>query len=173
MAPQTTQQCVSLNYVRFSHRKCRERPSLRAVICHCVECIFLFVSRRTIKQSGVLLHNISLKRTDFTLHKQSFATLNQSLSSPVQNRTASMDLYDDLDTKQRGNQVDGWSSGIKLLQTQLALKKVNVPQAAKKDLVKRAPVFIYIFHIPLRMYSYFYLAHLWLCVADVGAGNVA
>lgn len=52
-----------------------------------------------------------------------------------------MDLYDDLDTKQRGNQIDGWSSGIKLLQTQLALKKANVPQAAKKEPVKRPPVF--------------------------------
>uniref|UniRef100_A0A1B0CYX7 Uncharacterized protein n=1 Tax=Phlebotomus papatasi TaxID=29031 RepID=A0A1B0CYX7_PHLPP len=40
-----------------------------------------------------------------------------------------MALYDDLDTKQRPDQIDGWSSGIKLLQTQLAVKKaaVNVP----------------------------------------------
>lgn len=51
-----------------------------------------------------------------------------------------MDLYDDLDTKQRGNQIDGWSSGIKLLQTQLALKKAIVPQAAKKEPLKRPAV---------------------------------
>lgn len=51
-----------------------------------------------------------------------------------------MDLYDDLDTKQRAGQIDGWSSGVKLLQTQLALKKVNVPPPAKKEPPKRPPV---------------------------------
>ncbi|XP_068139974.1 splicing factor 45 [Drosophila tropicalis] len=34
-----------------------------------------------------------------------------------------MDLYDDIDTKPRASQIDGWSSGIKMLQTQLAVKK--------------------------------------------------
>ncbi|XP_070073552.1 splicing factor 45 [Drosophila takahashii] len=33
-----------------------------------------------------------------------------------------MDLYDDIDTKPRASQIDGWSSGIKMLQTQLAVK---------------------------------------------------
>lgn len=51
-----------------------------------------------------------------------------------------MDLYDDLDTKQRAGQIDGWSSGIKLLQTQLALKKAIVPPAAKKEPQKRSMV---------------------------------
>lgn len=51
-----------------------------------------------------------------------------------------MDLYDDLDAKQRPGQIDGWSSGIKLLQTQLALKKVTVPPPAKKELPKRPAV---------------------------------
>ncbi|XP_059620062.1 splicing factor 45 [Phlebotomus argentipes] len=37
-----------------------------------------------------------------------------------------MALYDDLDTKQRADQIDGWSSGIKLLQSQLAVKKAAV-----------------------------------------------
>ncbi|KAH8421242.1 hypothetical protein KR009_006607 [Drosophila setifemur] len=36
-----------------------------------------------------------------------------------------MDLYDDIDTKPRVNQIDGWSSGIKMLQTQLAVKKAQ------------------------------------------------
>lgn len=48
-----------------------------------------------------------------------------------------MDLYDDLDTKQRAGQIDGWSSGVKLLQTQLALKK---PPAVKKEPPKRPAV---------------------------------
>lgn len=64
-----------------------------------------------------------------------------------------MDLYDDLDTKQRGNQIDGWSSGIKLLQTQLALKKVNVPPGGKKEPIKRPPV------NTLIVYSEFISAH--------------
>lgn len=55
-----------------------------------------------------------------------------------------MDLYDDLDAKQRPGQIDGWSSGIKLLQTQLALKKVTVPPPIKKELPKRPAVSLYI-----------------------------
>lgn len=51
-----------------------------------------------------------------------------------------MDLYDDLDAKQRAGQIDGWSSGIKLLQTQLALKKATVPPPVKKELPKRPAV---------------------------------
>lgn len=51
-----------------------------------------------------------------------------------------MDLYDDLDTKQRAGQIDGWSSGIKLLQTQLALKKAIATPAAKKEILKRSTV---------------------------------
>lgn len=51
-----------------------------------------------------------------------------------------MDLYDDLDAKQRAGQIDGWSSGIKLLQTQLALKKATVPPTVKKELPKRSTV---------------------------------
>ncbi|XP_055906810.1 splicing factor 45 [Eupeodes corollae] len=43
-----------------------------------------------------------------------------------------MDLYDDLDTKQRAGQIDGWSSGIKMLQTQLAIKKATNPQPKKE-----------------------------------------
>lgn len=46
-----------------------------------------------------------------------------------------MDLYDDLDAKQR---IDGWSPGLKLMQTQMALKKANVPPPVKKELPKRA-----------------------------------
>lgn len=36
-----------------------------------------------------------------------------------------MDLYDDIDTKPRSSHIDGWSSGIKMLQTQLAVKKAQ------------------------------------------------
>ncbi|XP_055689354.1 splicing factor 45 [Lutzomyia longipalpis] len=52
-----------------------------------------------------------------------------------------MALYDDLDTKQKTDQIDGWSSGIKLLQTQLAVKKV-VPQRniAPRKAITLAPV---------------------------------
>lgn len=57
-----------------------------------------------------------------------------------------MDLYDDLDAKQRPGQIDGWSSGIKLLQTQLALKKVTVPPPIKKELPKRPAVSLYMKH---------------------------
>lgn len=49
-----------------------------------------------------------------------------------------MDLYDDLDTKHRPGQIEGWSSGVKLLQTQLALKKV--PPPPRKDIPKRSTV---------------------------------
>lgn len=51
-----------------------------------------------------------------------------------------MDLYDDLDTKQRAGQIDGWSSGIKLMQTQMALKKAVIPTPARKDFLKRSTV---------------------------------
>lgn len=52
-----------------------------------------------------------------------------------------MDLYDDLDTKQRPGAIDGWSSGVKLLQTQLALKKATVPLANhRRDYTKRSAV---------------------------------
>lgn len=45
----------------------------------------------------------------------------------------SMSLYDDLDVKTRATEnVSGWSSGIKLLQSQLQLKKAAVTQA-KRD----------------------------------------
>lgn len=50
-----------------------------------------------------------------------------------------MDLYDDIDTKQRSSQVDGWSSGIKMLQTQLALKKAT-SNAVKEANTKKPPV---------------------------------
>lgn len=55
-----------------------------------------------------------------------------------------MALYDDLDTKQvqRTDQIDGWSSGIKLLATQnqmIALKKkMTVP---RKNTVSLPTVF--------------------------------
>ncbi|XP_023296464.2 splicing factor 45 [Lucilia cuprina] len=39
-----------------------------------------------------------------------------------------MDLYDDIDTKPKTSQIDGWSSGIKMLQTQLAIKKAQLPK---------------------------------------------
>ncbi|KAL9875020.1 splicing factor 45 [Glossina fuscipes] len=40
-----------------------------------------------------------------------------------------MDLYDDIDTKPKASQIDGWSSsGIKMLQTQLAIKKAQLPK---------------------------------------------
>lgn len=45
-----------------------------------------------------------------------------------------MDLYDDLDTKQRAGQIDGWSQSYQMLQTQLALKK-----ATAKPTVQRVP----------------------------------
>lgn len=51
-----------------------------------------------------------------------------------------MDLYDDLDTKQRPGQIDGWSSGVKLLQSQLALKKTLPTPTQRKDFAKRSTV---------------------------------
>lgn len=56
-----------------------------------------------------------------------------------------MDLYDDLDAKQRPT-IDGWSSGIKLLQTQLALKKATVPPTVRKELPKRSAVSVHYAH---------------------------
>ncbi|XP_067625532.1 splicing factor 45 [Eurosta solidaginis] len=43
-----------------------------------------------------------------------------------------MDLYDDIDTKPRAGQIDGWSSGIKMLQTQLAIKNAQRPKDVPK-----------------------------------------
>lgn len=43
-----------------------------------------------------------------------------------------MDLYDDIDTKPKASQIDGWSSGIKMLQTQLAIKKATTKEQPKK-----------------------------------------
>ncbi|GAB0094640.1 splicing factor 45 [Sergentomyia squamirostris] len=53
-----------------------------------------------------------------------------------------MALYDDLDTKQRADQIDGWSSGIKLLQSQLAVKKVavGIPPKQLRKPTSLAPV---------------------------------
>lgn len=49
-----------------------------------------------------------------------------------------MSLYDDLDVKSRTTeQVSGWSSGIKLLQSQLQLKKATVTQP-KRDQQRKA-----------------------------------
>ncbi|CAH0557080.1 unnamed protein product [Brassicogethes aeneus] len=49
-----------------------------------------------------------------------------------------MSLYDDLDVKTRGSEnVQGWSSGIKLLQSQLQLKKATVTQP-KRDAARKA-----------------------------------
>lgn len=50
-----------------------------------------------------------------------------------------MDLYDDIDTKPKTSQIDGWSSGIKMLQTQLAIKKAQVPKAKEAN---KKPVYI-------------------------------
>ncbi|XP_005188119.1 splicing factor 45 [Musca domestica] len=46
-----------------------------------------------------------------------------------------MDLYDDIDTKPKASQIDGWSSGIKMLQTQLAIKKATTKEQPKKPLM--------------------------------------
>lgn len=53
-----------------------------------------------------------------------------------------MDLYDDLDTKHRPGQIDGWSSSIKLL-PQLALKKAVAPPPVKREQLKRPAVSYY------------------------------
>ena len=71
-----------------------------------------------------------------------------------------MDLYDDLD-KTKASQIDGWSSGIKMLQTQLAAKKassaassphlffsVPVPHALRAPLALCSPL---ILHWTVRM----------------------
>lgn len=54
-----------------------------------------------------------------------------------------MSLYDDLDTiKARTTEkVAGWSSGIKLLQSQLQLKKAAVTQPKREALRRSAQVF--------------------------------
>jgi splicing factor 45 len=45
-----------------------------------------------------------------------------------------MSLYDDLDVKARTTEnVSGWSSGIKLLQSQLQLKKATVTQPKREQ----------------------------------------
>lgn len=48
-----------------------------------------------------------------------------------------MDLYDDIDAKPRSSQMDGWSSGIKMLQTQLAVKKAQLPKPKPRDPIKK------------------------------------
>uniref|UniRef100_A0A182JC99 Splicing factor 45 n=1 Tax=Anopheles atroparvus TaxID=41427 RepID=A0A182JC99_ANOAO len=48
-----------------------------------------------------------------------------------------MALYDDLDTKHGPDKVAGWSSGIKLLQTQLQVKKVNQPAITPKAILRK------------------------------------
>ncbi|XP_034474660.1 splicing factor 45 [Drosophila innubila] len=48
-----------------------------------------------------------------------------------------MDLYDDIDAKPRASQMDGWSSGIKMLQTQLAVKKAQLPKPKPRDQIKK------------------------------------
>lgn len=48
-----------------------------------------------------------------------------------------MDLYDDIDAKPRATQMDGWSSGIKMLQTQLAVKKAQLPKPKPKEQIKK------------------------------------
>lgn len=56
-----------------------------------------------------------------------------------------MDLYDDLDTKQRVGQIDGWSSGIKMLQTQLAAKKATVPPVRRDPPKKQTVCLLFIY----------------------------
>ncbi|CAD7086528.1 unnamed protein product [Hermetia illucens] len=60
-----------------------------------------------------------------------------------------MDLYDDLDTKQRVGQIDGWSSGIKMLQTQLAAKKATVPPV-RRDPPKKQTILAPVFNLTAR-----------------------
>lgn len=57
----------------------------------------------------------------------------------IRKKIGKMDLYDDLDAKQR---IDGWSPSLKLMQTQMALKaKAAPPPPIKKEFQKRmAPV---------------------------------
>lgn len=53
-----------------------------------------------------------------------------------------MSLYDDFDTRERAEKVAGWSSGIKLLQSQLQLKKATIAQPKKDTLRKSGKVYI-------------------------------
>lgn len=57
-----------------------------------------------------------------------------------------MSLYDDLDTiKARTTEkVAGWSSGIKLLQSQLQLKKAAVTQPKREALRRSTQVYTFI-----------------------------
>ncbi|KXJ75046.1 hypothetical protein RP20_CCG012418 [Aedes albopictus] len=48
-----------------------------------------------------------------------------------------MALYDDLDTKQGPDKVAGWSSGIKLLQSQLQVKKAAQPIIQPKNALRK------------------------------------
>ncbi|XP_055546729.1 splicing factor 45 [Wyeomyia smithii] len=48
-----------------------------------------------------------------------------------------MALYDDLDTKQGPDKVAGWSSGIKLLQSQLQVKKATQPIIPIKNTIRK------------------------------------
>jgi len=47
-----------------------------------------------------------------------------------------MSLYDDLDTDKKSENVSGWASGVKLLQSQMQLKKAAVTQP-KRDLTRK------------------------------------
>ena len=51
-----------------------------------------------------------------------------------------MALYDDLDSKQGPDKVAGWSSGIKLLQSQLQAKKATQPIIPSKNTLLRKTV---------------------------------
>ncbi|XP_053662210.1 splicing factor 45 [Anopheles marshallii] len=48
-----------------------------------------------------------------------------------------MALYDDLDTKHGPDKVAGWSSGLKLFQPQLQVKKVNQPTITPKAILRK------------------------------------
>uniref|UniRef100_A0A182K491 Splicing factor 45 n=1 Tax=Anopheles christyi TaxID=43041 RepID=A0A182K491_9DIPT len=48
-----------------------------------------------------------------------------------------MALYDDLDTKHGPDKVAGWSSGLKLFQPQLQVKKVNQPAITPKAILRK------------------------------------
>ncbi|XP_049282682.1 splicing factor 45 [Anopheles funestus] len=48
-----------------------------------------------------------------------------------------MALYDDLDTKHGPDKVAGWSSGLKLFQQQLQVKKVNQPTITPKAILRK------------------------------------
>lgn len=67
-----------------------------------------------------------------------------------------MDLYDDIDTKPKASQIDGWSSGIKMLQTQLAIKKAQVPkpkEMAKKPVSRITKFIILILRYSINLFS--------------------